>query len=253
MQTSYSRNMPVGIAGGLYDLSDHTVDAYAVETDNIYPGMGVVRGTDPVNQVKLPAAISATMLGIALLQDKEQDASGNVIYADTETVPVLVKGRAWVPVIGAVTAGQPAYVVYTGDNKGKFGAASNYTGATPAAAGAAAAYSSNTGNGTITTAPATGSGCKVGTYKVTCIEPATNSGKFLVQDPDGITIGVATVAAEFSTHLTFTIADGATDFASGDGFNIVVAASTSGTAAPVSNAKFITSTSGAGLAVVELS
>jgi len=203
--------------------------------------------------VKLPATLGATLSGIAILQAKEQDDSGNVVYADTQTVPVMKKGRVWVPVIGAVTAGQPAYVVYTGANQGKFASAAAYTGNTPAAAGAATAYSGNAANtGTITAAPATGAGCKVGTYKVTCIEPATNGGKFLVQDPDGITIGVATVAAEFSTHLTFTIADGATDFSSGEGFNIVVAASTVGTATPVANAKFITTTAGAGLAVVEL-
>lgn len=87
-----------------------------------------------------------------------------------------------------------------------------------------AAVAGNTGNGTITAAPTVGAAAKPGVYMLVCIEPATNVGKFLVTDPDGIVLGVATVAVEFTTHLTFTIADGSTDFASGDAFTITVAA-----------------------------
>jgi hypothetical protein len=86
-----------------------------------------------------------------------------------------------------------------------------------------AAVAGNTGNGTITAAPAVGQAAKPGVYRVVCIEPATNGGKFSVEDPDGILLGVATVGTEFATHLTFTIADGAADFASGDAFTITVA------------------------------
>lgn len=87
-----------------------------------------------------------------------------------------------------------------------------------------AAVAGNTGNGTITASPTVGAAAKVGTYVLTCIEPNTNLGKFQVEDPDGVVIGVATVGTAFTTHLTFTIADGATDFASGDSFTITVAA-----------------------------
>lgn len=87
-----------------------------------------------------------------------------------------------------------------------------------------AAVAGNTGNGTITASPTVGAAAKVGTYFLTCIEPNTNLGKFQVEDPDGVVIGVATVGTAFTTHLTFTIADGATDFASGDSFTITVAA-----------------------------
>ena len=87
-----------------------------------------------------------------------------------------------------------------------------------------AAVAGNTGNGTITAAPTVGQAAKPGVYQLVCIEPATNAGKFTVEDPDGILIGVATVGVQFATHLTFTIADGSTDFASGDAFTITVAA-----------------------------
>jgi len=88
----------------------------------------------------------------------------------------------------------------------------------------AAAVAGNTGDGTITASPTVGAAAKPGVYRVVCIEPASNGGVFTVEDPDGITLGVAKVGVEFSTHLTFTIADGATDFAAGDAFTITVAA-----------------------------
>jgi hypothetical protein len=89
---------------------------------------------------------------------------------------------------------------------------------------ASAAVAGNTGDGTITAAPAVGQAAKPGVYRVVCIEPAADGGKFAVEDPDGILIGVATVGVEFATHLTFTIADGAADFVAGDSFTITVAA-----------------------------
>lgn len=87
-----------------------------------------------------------------------------------------------------------------------------------------AAVAGNTGNGTITAAPTIGAAAKPGVYRLICIEPATDAGKFSVEDPNGILVGVATVGVQFATHLTFTIADGSTDFASGDAFTITVAA-----------------------------
>jgi len=87
-----------------------------------------------------------------------------------------------------------------------------------------AAVAGNTGNGTITAAPVVGAAAKPGVYRLVCVEPATDAGKFSVEDPDGVLIGIATVAVQFTTHLTFTIADGSTDFASGDAFTITVAA-----------------------------
>lgn len=89
---------------------------------------------------------------------------------------------------------------------------------------AGAAVAGNTGNGTITANPTVGQTAKPGVYQVICIEPAANGGKFSVEDPDGILIGIATVGVQFATHLTFTIADGAVDFAAGDAFTITVAA-----------------------------
>ena len=90
---------------------------------------------------------------------------------------------------------------------------------------AGAAVANNTGNGTITAAPTVGAGAKVGVYRLTCVETGANVGGFIVEDPDGINLGIATVAAEYiGGGLTFTIADGSTDFAAGDAFTVTVAA-----------------------------
>ena len=59
-------------------------------------------------------------------------------------------------------------------------------------------------------------------YRVVNELVATNSGEFVVYDPDGIEIGRVAVAATFSNQIKFVIADGATDFAIGDAFSITV-------------------------------
>ena len=93
-----------------------------------------------------------------------------------------------------------------------------------AAAGSAVATADagNTGNGAMG-AITVGAGAKAGTYRLEIIEAAANAGTFGVWDPDGIMVGTGNVASAFSGGgLSFTLADGATDFVAGDGFAIVV-------------------------------
>ena len=89
---------------------------------------------------------------------------------------------------------------------------------------AATAFAGNTGNGAMGSITVS-AGAKIGTYKLLITEPASNVGNFIVEDPDGVIIGQGDVAAAFSAGgLAFTLADGSTDFAAGDGFNIAVTA-----------------------------
>jgi hypothetical protein len=91
-------------------------------------------------------------------------------------------------------------------------------------AATSAAFGGNTGNGTMG-AVTLSVGAKAGVYKLTIIEPGSNVGTFIVENPDGVQIGRGVVASAFSAGgLAFTLADGATDFVAGDGFNITVAA-----------------------------
>ncbi len=84
----------------------------------------------------------------------------------------------------------------------------------------------NTGTGALTmdaTTPVL-AGAKVGSYVVTCIATATNSGTFRVEDPDGYVLGDVVVGATFADDIKFVIADGTPDFVVGDKFTIAVAA-----------------------------
>ena len=90
---------------------------------------------------------------------------------------------------------------------------------------AAAKAGGNTGDGTLTLAdPESDATAKPGVYEVRCFQAATNGGWFTVVDPDGVQVGIAVVGAEFANGVIFTVADGATDFAVGDGFDVTVAA-----------------------------
>lgn len=119
MQTTYSQNMNPAYAGMLADLSDKVVDSKAAE-GQIGLGFGVVSGTNAEKQVKVPAGSVNGFQGVALYQAKEQGLDGSVVFKDKDTVPVLSKGRAWVPVIGAVAYDGAVYLIHTGANAGKF-------------------------------------------------------------------------------------------------------------------------------------
>ena len=93
-------------------------------------------------------------------------------------------------------------------------------------AASAAAVAGNTGDGTVGDITV-GIGGKLGAYVLTIVEPGTNVGDFIVEDPDGINVGAGAVASAFSGGgLGFTLADGDADFIAGDQIVITVAAGT---------------------------
>ena len=98
------------------------------------------------------------------------------------------------------------------------------TDANPNPTTAVTANAGNTGNttlGSFTTTKAP----QAGTYKLTITSAATNAGAFVLEGPDGIEVGTGNVAAAFAGGgLSFTLADGSSDFVAGDGFNIIVVA-----------------------------
>ncbi|HYC45373.1 MAG TPA: major capsid protein P2 [Burkholderiales bacterium] len=104
-----------------------------------------------------------------------------------------------------------------------------YTGTDWAASASSAAWAGNTGNGTMG-AVTVAAGAKVGVHKITIVEPGANVGTFVHEDPDGELVSVrGVVASAYSGGgLSFTLADGATDFVAGDGFDITVSANSSG-------------------------
>jgi hypothetical protein len=90
----------------------------------------------------------------------------------------------------------------------------------------AAPFGANVGNGTMG-AITVSAAARAGDYKLIMVEPATNAGVFIVEDPSGVEIGHGNVGSVFTAGgLSFTLADGSTDFVSGDSFNITVTGTT---------------------------
>ena len=97
---------------------------------------------------------------------------------------------------------------------------------TAAGTAAGAADAGNTGDGAMG-AVTVSADAKVGLYAVTFLEPGLDAGDFQVEDPDGINVGTGSVAEVFTGGgVSFTMADGATDFVAGDRFVITVAQAT---------------------------
>ena len=88
-------------------------------------------------------------------------------------------------------------------------------------AATSAAAAGNTGNGTMGSVTV-GDQAKVGDYILTIVEPGSNVGDFTLADPNGVQVGTGDVAGAFSGEISFTLADGGTDFAAGDSFTISV-------------------------------
>lgn len=88
---------------------------------------------------------------------------------------------------------------------------------------ATASAITGTGNGAVSGVGRT-TRSKVGVYTVRCISATTNSARFEVIDPDGISLAQASTGVAYSGAIAFTVADGSTDFVVGDSFTITVAA-----------------------------
>lgn len=122
MQLTYSQNMGKAIAGTIYDMSPRTIDSLITE-GTIGLGYGVIAGTNPETQAKVPAAtFSAGFKGVALLQAKEQNEDGTITYTAKDTMPVMRKGRVNVALASgqAVVAETAALLVFSGADAGKW-------------------------------------------------------------------------------------------------------------------------------------
>lgn len=115
-----------------------------------------------------------------------------------------------------ITAGGTAMVAGDGFTLTSVDAAGN-----PAVT--SAAKGTNTGNATMGTITPAGYAPQAGIYRVTFIKANTNLGTFVVEDPQGRPVGHGVVGTAFAGGgISFTIADGATDFIEGDQFQVSV-------------------------------
>ena len=161
------------------------------------------------NAASVTGSIATTTLTVTAV------GSGALTVGQTLSGSGVTAGTK-ITALGTGTGGTGTYTVDTSQT-----AASTTITATAAAA---TAWSTNTGNGAMG-AITVSTGIKVGTYRLTIVEPGTNVGTFLVFDPAGLIVGKGAVASAFSAGgLAFTLSDGSTDFVSGDGFDIEIGA-----------------------------
>ena len=105
---------------------------------------------------------------------------------------------------------------------GKVAAGTLIAKITAANAAVPTAKAGNVGNGVLG-AITVGSPAITGTYVLAMTAASANGGAFSLVDPTGREVGAGTVGVAFTGGgLTFTLADGAVDFAVNDGFTIAV-------------------------------
>ncbi len=124
VQTSYNYGMSKGIAGGLYDITNYENNTF-ITPGGIPFGYGVVKGTVPGSDIKLPSAASTAADFEGVTQNgftTQQDMQGNAVPAEGESMGVLRSGKIWA-VLGkaAVPAYEKAaYLITDGDEAGCF-------------------------------------------------------------------------------------------------------------------------------------
>ena len=127
-QLTYGFQIPVGVPGGLYDISPYRIDSRlnAEEEDGrMMFGMGAVRGPEPEHNVLIPNAASTPALFEGVIMNgftTEMNMGGEVVVKHLDTVGILAWGKAWVRVAEDVEPAykDPLYLIINGDETGKF-------------------------------------------------------------------------------------------------------------------------------------
>lgn len=123
--TEYSQQTPKGTAGSLYDLTSHVVDSFMnEENDGVMGyGVGVVVGTTPGTNCKLPAtgATADKFLGIVMNGGtNEMNMNGVVNIPKGYHLSVMRQGRVWAKLADGQTPayGGAVYLVINGTGAG---------------------------------------------------------------------------------------------------------------------------------------
>ena len=109
--TEYNNRTPAGVAGGLYDLTDHAVDSFRIDAADgkVKFGMGVVMGTTPGTDVTVPADASTLDKFVGIVMNggaNEMDVKVVIVVRNSSTQSVMRHGRVWAPLAAEA---EPAY------------------------------------------------------------------------------------------------------------------------------------------------
>jgi hypothetical protein len=127
LQNNYSYNSQRGVPGGFLDSSPHSVISRANgETSPLALkyGYGVVQGSEPGKDVKLPDSASTAdkFEGIVVSGITEYDLDGAVRNNPAKMLGILEWGKIWVrvPANSDIAYGDSAYLIISGADAGKF-------------------------------------------------------------------------------------------------------------------------------------
>jgi len=126
-QKTYKYATDRGIPGGIYDMYHYQVDSRNNEENDgkLGFGMGVIRGSVPGSNVKLPVTESTELVFEGITVNgftTQQDLEGNTRVLKNQTVGVMKRGRIWVRIPEGV---EPSYgdqlcLIKTGEDVGCF-------------------------------------------------------------------------------------------------------------------------------------
>lgn len=132
VQRDYGYNQPLGLPGGIYDLSPKKIVTRTTDPNvSVKPGMGLVRGASEGETVKLPVTGTAAdkFEGILVHGSKqlEQTMNGAVATAGSDTVGLMQRGRIWGLIASTATIayGKGVALILSGENVGRFTDASD--------------------------------------------------------------------------------------------------------------------------------
>jgi len=124
MQSTYTQDPAVAFPGQPADTGfKDDISTVVEEATGIAPGLGVVRGTAD-GQAALPAADfeDSAFLGVSVRTHKARAdgaVADNENYEDKASMPVRRRGRIWVVVEDAFTAGAAVFVRHTAGGAGE--------------------------------------------------------------------------------------------------------------------------------------
>lgn len=259
-QTSVTIQAPVAFAGLLADPNTGMSSLSLANEDSARAqfGLGYFLGSNPETQFILPAGAAGVLAG-ALVHSHQTEsrglfttggAGGETGLVTDEPGDLLKQGRIWVPVIGAVTAGLPAWLIHTTADFGSW----------RADAGGVAEVSTLTPNPIVNDVVYTVD-VKVGLQDFH-FETLSDGSATATEICDGIRAAMvldatftALVVATGTTTLILTSQNIGVDLdvvSSGEGLFDIVETTPPATAAQLVNGVYRSSTSGSGLAILDL-
>ena len=126
-QTRYGYSTPIGAPGGIADIAPYAIDTFANEEANgkMKFGFGVVAGSKPGKNVKLPTSASKSVDFAGIVTNNrtaEYDMEGAIFLRKDKALGVMRYGRIYarVPAGLTVSPNDSLYLIASGDNAGCF-------------------------------------------------------------------------------------------------------------------------------------